>query len=403
MNMQSGSLVNITLESAPTVAASTGTQIVLSERATPTEIDRQTAAVERESILLRALDAIPNMVMILNPQRQIVAANRKVRATLKSSADEIASKRPGEAIRCLHAKDGPDGCGTGNHCSTCGAADAIVGCLVNREETIRECRVLVGDAPNSIPLDLRVTASPFELDSELFTTLTLEDISDAKRVAVLQRAFFHDVLNTAGCLQGYAEILADDVSAGAEFCDRIVGLSGQLINEINAQRDLIRAESGELSAHPTPLHAGQVLEELRTQYLNHSVAAGRHILAESSSDVVFESDRQLLNRVLGNMLKNALEATPPGETVTLSYANEADSLSFAVHNPGVMPREVQLQIFQRSFSTKAEAGRGIGTYSMKLLGERYLGGKVDFVSQEPDGTTFYLRLPKNSIRSATDA
>ena len=75
------------------------------------------------------------------------------------------------------------------------------------------------------------------------------------------------------------------------------------------------------------------------------------------------------------MLKNALEATSPSGTVTLACIETNDAVTFLVSNPEVMPQEVQLQIFQRSFSTKGEAGRGIGTYSMKLFGERYLGGR----------------------------
>lgn len=39
-----------------------------------------------------------------------------------------------------------------------------------------------------------------------------------------------------------------------------------------------------------------------------------------------------------------------------------------------------LRIFQRSFSTKGAKGRGLGTYSMKLFGETYLGGQVSFRS-----------------------
>jgi sensor histidine kinase regulating citrate/malate metabolism len=62
-----------------------------------------------------------------------------------------------------------------------------------------------------------------------------------------------------------------------------------------------------------------------------------------------------------------------------------------VHNQGFIPKDVQLQIFQRSFSTKGE-GRGIGTYSMKLLGEKYLKGKVRFESLDKNGTTFYIEI-----------
>jgi Signal transduction histidine kinase regulating citrate/malate metabolism len=57
-----------------------------------------------------------------------------------------------------------------------------------------------------------------------------------------------------------------------------------------------------------------------------------------------------------------------------------------------MPREVQLQLFQRSFSTKG-SNRGLGTYSMKLLTERYLHGSIAFTVSEEEGTTFFARYP----------
>ena len=182
-----------------------------------------------------------------------------------------------------------------------------------------------------------------------------------------------------------------------EVCQRLASLSGQLIEEIQSQRDLLHAESGELKTQPVPLKAGQVLEELRNQYLKHPVAENRSISIGQSWDGAIITDRQLLHRVLGNMLKNALEATSPGGTVTLSCIDSGDTVTFTVNNPEVMPKEVQLQVFQRSFSTKGEAGRGIGTYSMKLFGERYLGGRVDFVSRSSEGTTFRLALPKKPL------
>ena len=59
-----------------------------------------------------------------------------------------------------------------------------------------------------------------------------------------------------------------------------------------------------------------------------------------------------------------------------------------------MPKDVKLQIFQRSFSTKG-IGRGIGTYSMKLITEQYLKGTISFVSNGAVGTTFTLRIPQS--------
>ena len=63
-----------------------------------------------------------------------------------------------------------------------------------------------------------------------------------------------------------------------------------------------------------------------------------------------------------------------------------------VHSPNFIPRNIQLQIFKRSFSTKGN-DRGLVTYSMKLLGERYLKGKMHFISDEKAGTEFYFDLP----------
>jgi signal transduction histidine kinase len=65
-----------------------------------------------------------------------------------------------------------------------------------------------------------------------------------------------------------------------------------------------------------------------------------------------------------------------------------------------MAREIQLQIFQRSFSTKGP-GRGLGAYSIKLLTEQYLQGSVTFSTSPKKGTTFIasypLKLDENNL------
>ena len=65
-----------------------------------------------------------------------------------------------------------------------------------------------------------------------------------------------------------------------------------------------------------------------------------------------------------------------------------------MHNNNYIPEDIQMQIFHRSFSTK-ESGRGLGTYSMRLVGENYLKGKVYFTSDKLKGTTFLIDLPAN--------
>ena len=224
-----------------------------------------------------------------------------------------------------------------------------------------------------------------------------EDIAKEKRLDVLTRTFFHDVLNTAGGIRGFAQLLEDDLPPGTSERDearQLGSMADKLIDEIECQRDLTRAESGQLTVTPRPVRAADMLSELRTLYVAHEVAAGKKIVLGSCWGGRLLVDPRLLARVLGNMIKNAVEATPKGGRVVLECEDLGRQVAFHVNNPTVMPEKVRLQIFQRSFSTKGEPGRGIGTYSIKLFGETYLGGQVSFTSEEPEGTTFTIVVPK---------
>ncbi len=114
-------------------------------------------------------------------------------------------------------------------------------------------------------------------------------------------------------------------------------------------------------------------------------------IAHSSKSIDIYSDRTLLRCILINMTKNALEATPKVGTVMIGCEIIGENIKYWVHNPGFIPRDIQLQIFNRSFSTKSQ-DRGLGTYSMKLLSS-FLNGTVNFTTSEENGTTFNAEYP----------
>lgn len=362
--------------------------------------------LEESRTLRELLDAIPSPAIVLNSHRQTLAANLALRKLLGVETGEILGRRPGEIVGCSHAAEGPDGCGTGCHCRTCGAVEAILNCQASQAQVSRECRLLTQTADGHTALDLRVTASIFRLEGESFMLCVFEDISKQKRLEVLTRAFFHDVLNTAGGIRGFAQLLQEDLPPSLRAKDeasRLAGLADRLIDEIQCQRDLTRAENGQLEVVPEPVRTVELINDLVTLYGAHDVADGRSLAIGRCWDGSLLTDPRLLARVLGNMLKNALEATPRGGLVTIGCEEQGRQVVFRVHNPTVMSENVRLQVFQRSFSTKGQAGRGIGTYSIKLLGEDYLGGRVSFTSQEPEGTTFEIRLPKVRLAAEHEA
>ena len=366
-------------------------------RDTEEELRRRQDVIRNASLLQAAIDAMAHVVLILNERRQVVAVNRCLACLLESQAVKPLGQRMGELFDCIHAGDGPDGCGTDWHCATCGAAEAILESGKLRGQITRECHMTVKTREGLKAMDLRVTATLAEVEQERFTICSIEDVSSEKRLHVLERAFFHDLLNVAGGIRGYAQVLQEGFFTGQSAQQdllRLAELTGRLTEEIEAQRDLWYAERGDLAVRPRRVPPRALLEELRDLYAAHHVGAGRHLVLGEVWEGEIVSDRRLLGRVLGNLVKNALEASQPGETVTLECADCGAEVQFSVHNPAAMPPHVQLQVFERSFSTKGEPGRGIGTHAAKLFGERYLGGKIAFTSREPEGTTFTFRVPK---------
>jgi signal transduction histidine kinase len=369
------------------------------ERESQDVIVMQASKFANSYILHDVLKGVPEAVIVVNSSRQIVFANQGVYKFLKPTIKALGL-RPGEAFQCERALESWGGCGTTEFCRTCGAMRAMLNAQKGHAD-VQECRMSRG--ANLDPLDLRVWTTPIVHEGESFTVFAASDISNEKRRLVLEQIFFHDVLNVAGGVSGYAELLAEaSADEREEFRAAIVHLSKSLVDEIKAQRELRRAENDELTPDPAVVEALSLLGDTVTSYRAHSVAQDRTIVVDASAtEVQFISDPVLLRRVLGNMMKNALEASKPGGTVTIGCHELADGPEFWVHSNSFMPRSVQLQVFQRSFTTKG-TGRGLGTYSMKLIGERFLDGQVSFETSLDDGTRFRIRLPHApQIRAAT--
>jgi signal transduction histidine kinase len=315
---------------------------------------------------------------------------------------QVVGLRPGEAAGCVEAACAPNGCGTGQACLECGAVRSLLECLDTREPASHECRLRTGAEPEGGALDLDVLATFLQIQDTDLVVLCLRDISAEKRREVLERVFFHDVLNTAFEIHAVSRLIGServDAETQARLREDLEHLSRQIMEELAGQRQLLEAESGDLETEIVETTADEVLEAVLGMYRHHNSAEGRALQVDAAPDLCLRTDPVVLRRVLGNLVKNALEAVPQGAAVTLRAEDRGDEVAFLVHNPGEIPAPVQVQIFQRSFSTKAGKGRGIGTHSAKLFTERHLGGALDFTSSEAEGTIFTVLLPKSGPSS----
>ncbi|MBE2205893.1 MAG: PAS domain-containing protein [Chthoniobacterales bacterium] len=340
-------------------------------------------------------DAIPDILLAVNSSRQIVYANQTAVDYFHiRSASHLWGRRPGEVAECIHSREAPGGCGNAESCRVCGAFLAITRGLEG-ESPVEECRMMLQDGTAR---DLRIWVRPFQIDKEPFLFLSIQDISDEKRRKILEKLFFHDLLNTAGGLRSLSEILGHSAPEElGELHDILASLSDQLVDEIQSHRDLLSAERGELHPQFRPANSREIVAKTIAMYLKNQACDGKTIQSAAvCEEIPLSTDSALLLRVLGNLAKNALEASSPGGTVTIGcHAPSPQTVEFFVHNEACMPMDTQHQIFKRSFSTKG-SGRGLGTYSVRLLTERFLGGRTDFTSTPGEGTIFSVRLPKTA-------
>ena len=361
------------------------------------EIETQSKAIAGNRQLLDVLDSFPGFVLVLNQTRQIVFANQAfLRFLGATDVAQVLGKKPGDALACEHAVQSLLGCGTTEFCTTCGAAKATPPMLQLVNDATQECRIRQEGSGKAF--DFRVQTAPFPGGDNSLYLFFLTDISHEKRRRALECIFFHDVANIAFGMVGLSRILCEKELDGRktkEIQDILHRHAHRLADEVEAQRALAEAESNELRLRVKPCATLALLDEVASLFnridKNHSCRV--EIAADAVAGKLF-TDQRLLHRILINMTKNAIEASPSEAVVQIGCKQDGSDLEFWTHNRSCMPEEVQRQIFHRSFSTKGQ-GRGLGTYSIKLLGERYLKGRVSFTSSPEQGTTFRFRCPSN--------
>jgi diguanylate cyclase (GGDEF)-like protein len=178
------------------------------ERTAPETLLRQHSAWMAHEQTHLIGDAVPNVVLIINNTRQVVYANSRV--TLFGNfhtLDSYLGLRPGELINCTNASKKPGGCGTTNSCKTCGAVNTILNGLIGKKDE-QECTIRRGVGEQ--PYQLRVNATPVQLDGENYVIFSIQDIrvekenlrllEEVKKLAVTdpltgvhnRRAFFED-------------------------------------------------------------------------------------------------------------------------------------------------------------------------------------------------------------------
>lgn len=141
------------------------------------------------------------------------------------------------------------------------------------------------------------------------------------------------------------------------------------------------------------LDPSELMHALQARYATLTQAAKVSLVCSGTSDTAVDGRHsQLVLLILSNLLRNAIEATPPGGRVTLEVAHEASATRWRVYDTGSgIPPERQAQLFHPLRSSKTDGG-GIGLAISAQIAA-HLNATLKLASTGPDGSVFELRIP----------
>jgi len=117
------------------------TQFAPAERTLDEKLQYQIKRFQENADFRLVADANPNILLILNQERQMVYGNRRLMESFNKVDLLFAiGLRPGELFDCIHSSETEGGCGTTEFCRTCGAVKAICTGL-NGQVDVQECRI----------------------------------------------------------------------------------------------------------------------------------------------------------------------------------------------------------------------------------------------------------------------
>ncbi|PSQ32856.1 sensor histidine kinase [Halobacteriales archaeon QS_9_70_65] len=212
--------------------------------------------------------------------------------------------------------------------------------------------------------------------------------SQQQRLEYLNGLLRHEVLNNAGIIKGYAELLLNEeelpASARASV-DVIRRQSDEMTDVIQDVRTLVQAADVAETTEPVDVTAA-LEDELAALQATHP-AAETDLQVDGAPYVAADD---LLSRAFSNLLSNAVEHDPaddPTVSVTVTTAPERVRIVVADDGPGV-PAAERAELFE-----PGEGGHGFGLYLVRMLVRRY-GGEVELSETGPDGSVFAVDLPR---------
>ena len=210
----------------------------------------------------------------------------------------------------------------------------------------------------------------------------------------VERMSRHDLKTPLNSIIGVARLLREDAAVQPDQREllAIAERAGyRLLEMVNLSLDLSRMELGTYDFHPQAVNLLDVLARVLPDLHGLAQSCRVSVRMERSFDapVYARAEELLCYSILANLLKNAIEATPPGGVVTIGI-DAGDPLRVRIHNPARVPDAVAGRFFDKYVTAGKPNGTGLGTYSARLMA-RVQEGELEMRTGDA-GTVLTLTL-----------
>jgi signal transduction histidine kinase len=205
----------------------------------------------------------------------------------------------------------------------------------------------------------------------------------------------HDIRQPVLALEMYATMLKSEPEHAAELTDKVCLATKSVINMFDSLFDLARIESSQIKVNKTNVHLPELFRELDLQYQPAAQAKKLELRMRGKQFDIY-TDHQLLKRILGNLVMNAIKFTDKGG-VLLACRPTKQGLRFEIWDTGVgIPQDQQEAVFKEFYKSPSHSGTsdgfGLGLSIVARLCEP-LDFKFSMRSRVGRGSVFHIEVP----------
>lgn len=253
-----------------------------------------------------------------------------------------------------------------------------------------------------------------DVDGPPSCRIVVHDITERKQGEQfresVERIVQHDIKGPLISLYSLAQLVVDgDQSTDVmqAFPQLLLGIR-QVIHLINAVEPLRQMEEGAYRPSKQPVDILPVLATVKESLAGLSAQLQVDITLQIAAlhrppeELQLCGEAFLLEDMLTNLVKNAVEASPEGGIVTISCQTAPGTLRITIHNAGAVPEAVRDRFFEKYATAGKLFGTGLGTYSAQLIAKAH-GGHIELATSEAEGTRVTVVLPCPGLWSVPTA